>query len=128
MGSATSGEESRRACWSVMRVTLLLAQLVAVSAWGYCNDANESCANWAKDGQCQSGDHVKQMCPHSCASSPHTCRDENPMCTAWAEECTKNVDFMYKHCSASCGVCKTRCYDKDSGCADWARKGECSKN
>jgi hypothetical protein len=110
----------------------LVAALVVreTLAWGYCNDKNESCAGWARAGQCEVGDHIKEMCPHSCASCPHTCRDSEEMCPAWADngECKKNIDFMYRHCGASCGVCKTRCYDKDPACAEWARSGECSTN
>ena len=46
---------------------LSAACLIArVAAWGYCNDKDVSCANWAKAGECDTGDHVKNLCPHSC--------------------------------------------------------------
>jgi hypothetical protein len=86
-----------------------------VAAWGYCNDADSSCANWAKSGACEdpvSGITVKRKCPHSCSICPHMCRDDDEQCPTWADngQCTTNVDYMYKHCAASCGVCKTFCY------------------
>ena len=114
---------------SIAMLFLTISPHIA-AAWGYCNDLNDSCANWAKSGQCEVGDHVLEMCPHSCAICPHTCRDVHTMCPAWADagECKNNVKYMYKECPASCGVCKTRCYDKEPACSDWARKGECSKN
>lgn len=114
----------------MLRMTAALLLLAPrVAAWGYCNDNNDSCANWAKNGECTK-DHVKEMCPHSCSACPHLCRDDNPQCSAWADnkQCKENVDFMYKHCPASCGICKTKCYDKEPACLDWARKGECAKN
>ena len=54
---------------------LLLAAPLAVDAVGYCNDKTPSCAGWAKAGHCEAGDHIKAMCPHSCAACP---RDESP--------------------------------------------------
>lgn len=109
---------------------LLLTTPQRASGWGFCNDMDASCANWAKQGQCEVGDHVLELCPHSCSACPHTCRDVHTMCPAWADagECKRNVKYMYKDCSASCGICKTRCYDKEVACSDWARKGECDRN
>lgn len=113
-----------------MIVTAVLLFAGGVHGWGYCNDSDESCANWAKAGECEKQPHIKEACPHSCAVCPHICRDEHMMCTAWkdAGQCKANFDYMAKHCSASCGLCKTRCYDKEPACLDWARNGECSKN
>ena len=31
----------------------LLAYASGVAAWGYCNDNDVSCANWAKNGECE---------------------------------------------------------------------------
>jgi len=127
---------------------LLLAALPSAAGWGYCNDRDESCANWAKAGLCNppeagiltrasttkeaqaKADVVKKLCPHSCSLCQHTCRDIDPSCPQWADngQCETNIDFMFGHCSASCGVCKTKCYDKSDACMDWARAGECSKN
>lgn len=74
---------------------LLLLLPATVVGWGYCNDSDESCANWAKAGQCE-GNHVKEMCPHSCAVCSHTCRDSHVMCAAWkdAGECKRNLGYM----------------------------------
>lgn len=48
---------------------LALLQPALVAAWGYCNDKDISCANWANGGQCvgENADHLKQTCPHSCS-------------------------------------------------------------
>jgi len=101
-----------------------------VQGWGLCNDVDQSCAAWAKAGECDKGDHVKKLCPHSCAICTHLCRDTEESCLAWADngQCDSNMDFMFKHCPVACGVCKTKCYDKDASCASWSRSGECSKN
>lgn len=109
---------------------LFLAVLTpTVRAWGYCNDNDVSCANWAKAGECEK-DHVKKLCPHSCSICIHNCRDSDESCPQWgsAGECDSNFDFMAKSCPVTCGVCKTRCYDKDAMCPEWARAGECAKN
>jgi hypothetical protein len=111
------------------RTLFLLSLSASVDAWGYCNDYDLSCANWAKAGECDK-DHVKKLCPHSCAICPHICRDLDEQCPQWkaSGECESNVAFMYQSCSVTCGVCKVRCYDKDALCPTWARDGECHKN
>ena len=116
-----------------LTVLVAIASLPIVSPWGYCNDRDPSCANWAKDGQCDDqirGEVVIQKCPHSCSICPHTCRDEEEACVAWADngQCKENIRYMLKHCSASCGACKTRCYDKEAACSSWAREGQCDAN
>ena len=114
----------------MLRLALLLPlALPAVHAWGFCNDENESCANWAAAGECEK-DHVKKMCPHSCSVCPHICRDADESCAAWADngQCEKNMDYMLQNCPVACGACKTKCYDKDPQCPSWARSGECKKN
>ena len=92
----------------------LVATVVAVltsrvQGWGLCNDVDQSCAAWAKAGECDKGDHVKKLCPHSCAICTHLCRDTEESCLAWADngQCDSNMDFMFKHCPVACGVCKT---------------------
>ena len=47
----------------------LALQCATVSAWGYCNDNDLSCAMWANNKECE-GDNaavVKAQCPHSCS-------------------------------------------------------------
>ena len=115
---------------------LLIALVVRVDAWGYCNDEDVSCANWAQSGHCD-GDNsevVRKKCPHSCGVCTHLCRDTDPQCPEWAHggaglsECTENAEFMLKHCPVSCGICKSICHDKKEECNGWARAGECEKN
>ena len=95
----------------MLRQLAFFCLVARIEGWGYCNDENDSCANWAKGGECSKA-HVKKLCPHSCAACPHTCRDANPSCASWADngECDNNIDYMFAHCPASCGVCKTKCY------------------
>ena len=94
-----------------------------------CVSCAVSCANWAKNGECEK-DHVRKLCPHSCSICSHICRDSDAQCPQWkaSGECEANMDFMYNSCSVSCGVCKVTCYDKDASCPAWARDGECQKN
>jgi len=112
----------------------LLLLLPATSGWGYCNDENDSCANWAKNGECagKNADFMKKTCPHSCSACHHLCRDAEEGCRGWAEggQCTENPDYMFKTCPTSCGLCKAKCYDKEPNdvCGQWARAGECQKN
>ena len=110
--------------------TLFAALVAHARAWGLCNDNDISCAGWANAGQCEGNDHIKELCPHSCAVCDHRCRDLEEGCAAWADggECKSNVDYMLRHCPSSCGACKPLCYDKDPLCAAWARAGECAKN
>jgi hypothetical protein len=107
-------------------------QLAGVSAWGYCNDNDVSCAMWARSKECEgsNADTVKNLCPHSCSVCTHICRDVEPGCSDWAVngQCTENVDYMKTNCPTSCGLCKPKCYDKDPSCGNWARGGECKKN
>jgi hypothetical protein len=112
-----------------MRAFFTATLFATVHGWGYCNDNNLSCANWASAGECDK-DHVKKMCPHSCSICIHNCRDSDESCPQWGDggECESNYVFMTKSCPVTCGVCKTRCYDKDVQCPDWARAGECTKN
>lgn len=106
----------------LITITFLLLSSTSVSAWGYCNDFDGSCANWARSGECEK-DHVKKLCPHSCSICSHTCRDSDASCPQWGEagECDANVGAMYSLCPVTCGICKTKCYDKDASCASWAR-------
>jgi hypothetical protein len=113
----------------MLKTFISIALLVGVDAWGYCNDNDVSCANWAKGGECTK-DHVRKLCPHSCSICTHICRDTDTQCPQWKDsgECENNMDFMYNSCPVSCGVCKVTCYDKDASCPAWARDGECQKN
>lgn len=138
----------------VMKLSAFLSVslIASADAWGYCSDNDSSCANWAAAGECEKGDHVKKLCPHSCGSCNFLCRglclffrqpffttttltprapaDTNEQCAAWKDggQCDENFDYMATHCPASCGICKTKCYDKDPACGDWSRKGECATN
>jgi len=111
----------------------LALQCATVSAWGYCNDNDLSCASWANNKECEgsNADVVKKSCPHSCSVCTHICRDVEAGCPDWAangNQCKENPDFMLKNCPTSCGICKPKCYDKDDACGGWARNGECKKN
>ena len=111
----------------------LALQCATVSAWGYCNDNDLSCASWANNKECEgsNAEVVKKSCPHSCSVCTHICRDVEAGCPDWAangNQCKENPDFMLKNCPTSCGICKPKCYDKDDACGGWARNGECKKN
>ena len=110
-------------------IFLIVACTACAWAWGYCNDADLSCAGWAKDGECSKA-HVKKLCPHSCSVCDHNCRDSDEQCPQWGDggECETAVEFMYKSCPATCGVCKTRCWDKEADCPAWAREGLCASS
>ena len=90
-----------------LRCVLLLSLAARVAAWGWCGDSDESCANWAKSGECDKSEVVKKKCPHSCSLCNHRCRDTNDQCPQWADggQCDTNLEFMYKECPVSCGVC-----------------------
>ena len=47
----------------------LALQCATVSAWGYCNDNDLSCAMWANNKECEGSNSavVKAQCPHSCS-------------------------------------------------------------
>ena len=113
-----------------LSVIALVALLPSAMAWGYCNDNDASCANWAKAGECEKAPHIKNLCPHSCGSCDHLCKDLDENCLGWADggQCEDNPDFMFKNCPVTCGVCRVKCYDEDQACGAWAREGECQKN
>ena len=109
---------------------VLIAMVARVAAWGYCNDKDVSCANWAKAGSCETTPHIKKSCPHSCGVCDHLCKDLDESCVGWAAagHCEDNVDFMFKNCPVACGVCMVKCLDANAACGAWARDGECKKN
>jgi hypothetical protein len=81
-----------------MKLLVFAACLIArAAAWGYCNDLDVSCANWQEAGECEK-EHVKRLCPHSCAACTHLCRDLEESCAGWAAggQCDDNVDFMHR--------------------------------
>ena len=106
----------------------------AVAGWGLCNDKNQHCGAWAKEGECEGKNtaYMQKTCPHSCSMCHHICRDQEDACQAWAKDghCDSNPTYMLKTCPTSCGICNEKCYDKDpeDRCGEWARNGECTKN
>ena len=50
-------------------VLVLALHCATVSAWGYCNDNDISCAMWANNKECEgsNAEVVKKSCPHSCS-------------------------------------------------------------
>lgn len=116
------------------RCLLLSLVLPSAHAWGYCQDDNENCGVWAKDGECKGENNVfmTAKCPLSCEVCNNVCRDVEESCIDWAKDgqCKANPTYMAKSCPTSCGICKEKCYDKEPGdkCGEWAREGECKKN
>lgn len=94
------------------------------------DDADESCAPWASNGECEKNPlAVIEKCPLSCGHASNVCVDIDPNCVAWKHDgqCDSNPDYMNLHCAASC-FCKRRCMDKKKDCASWAADGACSDN
>ena len=74
---------------------LILCGLSGTSATlGFCNDKDNSCSAWARDGECEgdNSEHVKTICPHSCGVCSLMCSDRDESCASWAKqgECTAN--------------------------------------
>ena len=112
----------------------VFAQLFALASAhiGFCNDKEASCGAWARDGEC-SGDnaeHVKSVCPHSCAVCSLVCGDKEASCSEWAKQgqCKSNAGYMHQECPTSCGLCAPRCADIHADCNHWFKEGECTKN
>jgi hypothetical protein len=86
-----------------------------VSSGGQCQDYNEHCKRWARDGFCTlAPDPMLTTCPESCRICSEVCKDDLPDCPAWAYygfclRTVKNsnhvVRFMLNKCKQSCGVC-----------------------
>ena len=111
----------------------LALQCATVSAWGYCNDNDLSCASWANNKECEgsNAEVVKKSCPHSCSVCTHICRDVEAGCPDWAangNQCKENPDFMLKNCPTSCGICSSLCSDVHNDCPQWAAGGDCNTN
>ena len=85
---------------SVCTLAASLVLLARVSATGYCNDRDKSCAAWAKDGECTgaNAEHLAMLCPHSCGTCTITCEDTDVSCASWAKngDCESNKGFMLK--------------------------------
>ena len=63
-----------------------------------CADLDESCPQWAKEGECKSNaDHMLKNCPTSCGICTPKCVDIHTDCNHWLKEgeCTTNPGFMY---------------------------------
>lgn len=130
---AATGERSAITVVAMGRAAvLLLMNAVTVVAVGYCNDKDISCSVWAKDGECtgDNGDHVKTVCPHSCATCTLVCGDLDESCGTWAKEgeCASSPEYMHKNCPTSCGFCSPKCADLHPECSSWAVDGQCEQN
>ncbi|KAL8578341.1 hypothetical protein ACOMHN_031715 [Nucella lapillus] len=80
-----------------------------------CEDASQSCENWARFGQCDiNPEYMERHCRKSCGICGNsdikpvsTCEDQNPNCKDWAnaDHCRINPGYMDEHCRKSCGLC-----------------------
>lgn len=72
-----------------------------------CRDDNQSCADWAKHGECnRNPGYMLIHCQKSC-NNCSACVDLNEFCHAWAEngECHRNYGYMLRNCKKSCNIC-----------------------
>mmetsp|Transcript_3670 Transcript_3670/g.9369 ORF Transcript_3670/g.9369 Transcript_3670/m.9369 type:complete len:694 (-) Transcript_3670:174-2255(-) len=122
------------------RRTALLQELQAIEAelsQASCDDRNQACSEWAKQGECRrNANWMNANCMRSCGQCPaptpasiSSCVDSDSRCGHWAQQhqCTANPEWMGEHCRKSCGKCPS-CTDKDNRCAAWAAHEQCSLN
>merc|ERR1719240_1826772 len=110
--------------------TLLLAS-ASVALAGKCNDKSDSCAAWARAGECATNEGLAAICPLSCGTCTLDCIEKDESCVAWAQagECENNPIHMLKECPIACGICSaTECTDKKFQCDSWARANACNDN
>ncbi|XP_055891008.1 zinc metalloproteinase nas-15-like isoform X3 [Biomphalaria glabrata] len=72
-----------------------------------CEDMNEGCPGWARDGYCDSNPRYNLIyCKKSC-NNCNGCRDTEVLCSVWAKDghCERNARFMMRHCQKSCQAC-----------------------
>ena len=108
--------------------SLLAATACAV---GYCNDMDDSCANWASAGECTgtNAEVVLRRCPHTCGVCTIKCEDTEESCGSWAKagHCKDNADYMMRRCPTSCGLCSPMCADLHDDCPGWTQAGACTE-
>ncbi|EYC00653.1 hypothetical protein Y032_0114g457 [Ancylostoma ceylanicum] len=96
-----------------------------------CCDKHESCAEWARNNECENNPEWMlpncQLSCHSCET--HTsqcgtgresnCCDQHPSCASWAQqgECQNNPEWMLPNCPLSCHNC-----DSDEATTDPSNK------
>ena len=68
-----------------------------------CSDRDDSCAAWAKDGECtKSPDYMLKECPTSCGLCAPKCADISPDCNHWGKEGNCDSSASAAHTSAMC--------------------------
>ena len=68
-----------------------------------CSDREDSCAAWAKDGECtKSPDYMLKECPTSCGLCAPKCADISPDCNHWGKEGNCDSSAFAAHTSAIC--------------------------
>ena len=68
-----------------------------------CSDRDDSCAAWAKDGECtKSPDYMLKECPTSCGLCAPKCADISPDCNHWGKEGNCDSSASAAHTSAIC--------------------------
>lgn len=104
-----------------------------------CVDDNESCAQWAKSGECFKNQGFMHA---SCRASCHVCNggkpkpkklgaceDTNANCATWAAigECDSNPGYMLEQCPVTCKMCQSEtCFDAHADCAERCKGGAAS--
>uniref|UniRef100_A0A2C9LK61 Metalloendopeptidase n=1 Tax=Biomphalaria glabrata TaxID=6526 RepID=A0A2C9LK61_BIOGL len=85
----------------------LVTGTVSVITGDQCEDMNEGCPGWARDGYCDSNPRYNLIyCKKSC-NNCNGCRDTEVLCSVWAKDghCERNARFMMRHCQKSCQAC-----------------------
>ena len=105
----------------------MLAALAALaaSAAGFVLDKDQSCAIWAREGECETP-HVREICPLSCAVSDVEGTDSDASCAGWRRDGECNQAAVQKLCPVTCGISSPPCRpDDDARCEAFAAAGEC---
>ena len=96
-----------------------------------CVDLNDSCLDWATDGECEKNPgYMIKDCPRSCNVCGEDDDDEGS--DDWYEEreddddgaATAAADFVPRDANGR----PIACEDKHELCQNWARRGECGAN
>ena len=149
-GTVRRGAKHARKCHAVPRIAAILVKVVPMAsmrrllflaacsllaakarAVGYCNDIDDSCANWASAGECTgtNAEVVLRACPHTCGVCTIKCEDTEESCGSWAKagHCKDNADYMMRRCPTSCGLCSPTCADLHDDCPGWTQAGACTE-
>ena len=111
---------------------VILSVVPNVYSFGFCNDRDVSCGNWALKESVmvitQNWYNRNVLIHVGCAHTFVAIQRKIVIHGRNAGECLNNTAFMFSKCPTSCGICKPKCYDKTTECREWSRSGNCAKN